>query len=210
MSLEFRRDGRPLPVFEKYIYVNTKRENLWAEILKVNLEEKGCKVIVIDNGIDGTGKIVKKSSKDLSKVDKIYVINGKRIPVEIKTCDRNKDFCEDVKECELDYITIKVNSLRACIEQEAIMIICDRKWRMILRPPIIEKLLEDFTPGIYHNFAKNTLCIRVNRSKFKKYMIEKEGKFHHKDKIQVCRWCDKAKKIIAENQKILFKKKHQI
>ena len=101
MSLEFRRDGRSLPVYAKDIYVNTRRENLWAEILKVNLEEKGHKVKVFDNGIDGTGKVVKKSSKDLSKVDKLYIIDDKKVFVEIKTCDQNKDFCEDVKKCEL-------------------------------------------------------------------------------------------------------------
>jgi len=119
MSLKYRRDGRTLEEYTEQMLKGTRRENLWAEILKVNLEEKGYKVEVVDNGVDGTGAVVKKSSKDLSKVDKIYTINGKSFPIEIKTCDQGADFDK------LKYITIKVTSLRAAIEQQAIMVICE-------------------------------------------------------------------------------------
>jgi len=202
MSLEYRLDGRSLKTYTKHILIRTRRENLWAEILKVNLEEKGYKVQVKDNGVDGSGAVVKKSSKDLSKVDKIYTINGKKIPIEIKTCDQGEDFDT------LDFITIKVTSLRAAIEQNALMVICDRKWRMVLRPQCMERLLKDFTPKICRKFAGNALCIMVKKSQFKKYILEKEENFEDVKKIQLCRWTDKAKKIIASNQEKLFKKKH--
>ena len=79
------------------------------------------------------------------------------------------------------------------------MVICDRKWRMVLRPRSMERLLEDFTPAIYRRFAGNALCIRVLNSQFKKYVLEKEGEFENKEKIQLCRWTKKASKIIADN-----------
>jgi len=74
----------------------------------------------------------------------------------------------------------------------------------------MERLLEDFTPTTYPRFAKNALCIRVEKSKFKKYILEAEGTFPHQEKIQLCRWSDGAKEMIALGQKQLFRKKHWI
>ena len=61
-SLDFRRDNRSVKKFKEDIKFRTAKEKFLIELYKTEMEAKGHKIRIENNGIDNTGNFVAKSS----------------------------------------------------------------------------------------------------------------------------------------------------
>jgi len=186
--------------FAKDIEDSTKRENVWAKIIQAELIEKGYKVELKDNGVDNTGKLIKKSNKNMSKLDNILVINGTEVPMDIKTNDRGMDY--DKISC----MTIKLTSMREAIAVDGRLIVVDRDYWIIFRKDVLRRMIEEIQPAVYYEFSPNDLCIRIYNKSFSNFLsFEKKVD----GKAEVRRWGKEASIIIKENEDKLFRKKEK-
>ena len=197
-SLDHRRDYRSVERFAQDIATWTKRENIWAEVLKAEFEEHGYEVEIKDHGIDGDGKLIEHTGKKIKNLDKKFYLNGVPYFVEIKTCDMGKDYVE------LPFITLKTSTMINTISVEGRIVIVDRNWWMILRTDCLKKLLKGYDHKIYRGFSPNDLAIRVPAKELKeKWLTTKKTE----DKIEARRWSKRSRLLIKKFEKKLFREK---
>jgi hypothetical protein len=151
MSLDSRRDIRPVKTFAANVADFTNRERLWAEAFRLHLLDAGSDTVVIeDHGVDNTGGLIEADAA-FYQVDKNFVIDGQSKLVEIKT----------VPETNLNYITFKVNSLRACVEQDASILVPRKTHLWFFTPTGVSFMLAHNRPAIYAAFSPNDPAIRL-------------------------------------------------
>jgi len=198
MSTNSRKDKRTNKQFASDIKSYTKKEAIWANILKTELTERGHKVEYIDNGIDNSGKVIKNTSNQVTNADFLFKIDKQDYLFEIKTCDQNKDFYD------LSYITYKRSSLRSSLEQNSRIITVDRLWWMVMRTEVIKRIIDNFKSENYSNFASGKKAYRIYNSTMKNMTSENK----EKNKFQLMRWSsDKSKSLIEKYSNTLFKKR---
>ncbi len=161
-SLIHRQDGRTKKQFMKDIREYTRKEKLWAEIFKLELEYNNNRVTFEDNGVDNSGKLVKKAC---SKPDYTFHINNKKRLIEIKT------YNFDSPQFTQKFLTYKVSSLKAC--QQAYILTVNKDWYLIFNPELItEYLLNEnlHAPHIFPPFSPNDNVIRIYQEEIQKYL----------------------------------------
>jgi hypothetical protein len=189
MSVNFRRDGRSVEVFQKDIEDYTEREMYWGTILRYDFIEKGKPCVVKENGVDNSGRLIEGRLPN-HNVDKHFEYSdGTSENIEIKT----------IPEYVKKFFTFKVFSLNSCVQQNA-SIIVPRSWAYYKIPTeTCEHFYNDYPHKIYPRFSENYLAVRVYMDKIEE-LISKE-------KIIQCEWTSKAKKLIKLNYNILFRER---
>jgi len=220
-SYIYRKDYRSDEECEEDILTWTEKENVWADIVVIELNSLGYSSSVEDYGIDGSGKIIYNAPiKDFKKQDKKLTIDGQEFLTEFKTCDQyGKDFNE------LPCMTIKLHYIETCIESKNGRIaICDEKFWALIRPKCAEKILETFEPKYHayfiereHNkpkkedkhYYKKSIKIPSWYIKSKRYTIFKDRKLFYGNqddrKLEIRRWGNRAKMVINKYHKKLFR-----
>jgi hypothetical protein len=186
MSLETRKDKRTVEEFASDIELFTAKEKKWANIFN---DHFGKKFTIIENGVDNEGKLIKDNLKN-NNVDKIFVFKKDKIlKVEIKTIPEHLN----------RFMTFKASSLKACIEQNAIIMVPKRYIFYILLKKSIKFLYEKFDHKIYENFSSNDLAIRIYKNTIDKLIKNKE--------MIVVEWSAEARNIIENNWDLLSKER---
>ena len=81
-SLNYRKDNREKAQFEMDVALHTKKEKFMLDLWVKQQKLAGIKIVVKDNGVDNSGKFVKRSN---SNADYLLTIDGKEVLAEIKT-----------------------------------------------------------------------------------------------------------------------------
>lgn len=163
MSLDFRRDNRTVGQFARDIDLETAKQRVWAEVLQVFYEEKtGKPCRKEDYGVDNDGKLIEGGLLN-NNVDNIFWIADKEVKVEIKT----------IPEYLEKFMTFKVSSLRACIDQKANIVVPKRNHFYHYYTRTCEYLLDNFSSRIYEKFSPNDKAIRIFKNDIDE-LIEKK------------------------------------
>lgn len=165
MSPDRRKDTRTLKQFAKDIKKFTTRERLLVELFANEYRHRGHNVIILDNGVDNTGKLVQKSN---SNADYELIIDGVPGLYEIK--------CGPVPY----KATFKAHDLEAYVKQGANMLLflgtgyntkkinMDETVWCIVTPQTMQRMLDENT--IYKEKAfGGKPCVQVMQGHFKKY-----------------------------------------
>lgn len=193
MSLKSRMDNRTFEKFSDHISLDTAKQNVWANIYKNFLENlTGCICEKIDNGVDNSGCVLHGNLEN-NNVDYIFVFthNGqnKKQKVEIKTIP---EYCKN-------FMTFKVCSLKACVEQNAYMLVPMKEKFYLYLPNCCRLLLENYPHKIYEKFSSNDLAIRIFKDQINFLVKQKQ--------ILVKSWDISSKGIIKENWSLLSKER---
>lgn len=190
-SLNHRRDNRSTKVFAQNIADFTERERIWIEIYAQDLTERGFRVIIQNNGVDNTGKLIENTlSNKGADADFNLTINGRKELVEVKTVpETSKTF------------TFKTFLLEQYIGQNALILMPRKNEYFIIDKQGMDYLLNSFPHQIYPRFCPNKPAIQFKTNDLNQ--LVKDGIFQH------YLWNDKAKSLVDKHLDILFKKKAQ-
>ena len=160
MGYIHRKDQRTDDKFAKQIKASTERENLWAEILLLELDSLFEVDVSFSNyGYGSDGDVI--TTKVTAKPDKIYDCGvGNPIAIEIKTYNYARS--------KFDMATFKVSSLEACVEYNAFIAIPSATWWALINSEGCEYILNNYTHKIYDNFSPNDNAIRIYDKDIKK------------------------------------------
>jgi hypothetical protein len=181
-------DNRDKKTFAKDIKLYTKKEKVWSQIYKIELESLGHLVKLKDWGVDNSGNIIEKNLAN-HNADYLYIIDGEELPIEIKCIPEKSPF-----------YTLKVNLLKSYIKQNASILIPRLYVYYIVHPKAMQIFLDTNHHNIYKTFSPNDLCIRFYDSQMQKYV--KEGL------VLKGMWGGLAKEEIQKNKKLLFRSGH--
>jgi hypothetical protein len=170
MSLKYRKDNRSTKKFKKDIENRTSKEKFLVEYFIDRMEVMGYDITVINNGIDNTGKMLKKVS---SRADYRIIINGVEGLYDIK-CGPVKSKC-----------IFKTHNLKQYVKNNASILlfyntgfidkpphpIKDEAKCAIIRPKKIQKMLNDHKSYREFTFG-NKECIKILEKNFNKYYDE--------------------------------------
>jgi hypothetical protein len=160
----YRYDTRTEAEFARAIKRATDIEQwLMYDVWLPEMQHRGYSLTAEDNGVDNSGTLLKKVN---SNADFIVKLAGAKGLIEVKT---NPHFAK---------CTWKVEALKACIEQDASILLffwietkrddfktatklADVKWT-IINPDIIKRWLEIYDHKIYYGFNGNKMSIQFS------------------------------------------------
>jgi len=82
-SLAFRKDVRTVDEFAADIRQFTANENLWGQIINIDLQHKGFSCTVRDHGVDSTGSLITEKLENLNADKQIVFSDSDVLSVEI-------------------------------------------------------------------------------------------------------------------------------
>lgn len=172
-STNYRKDTRTQEQFEQNIKLGTAKEKFLVKLFQKECEYLGYKCIIVDNGVDNSGAIVKRSNcqpdykltinTGVLKFTNLYEI--KNSPVSTKWTFK----CYDLKQ----YVNYNANILifwgTGYIEKEPEKIDkVNTRWG-ILETNCIIKMLDTYKPYIEYKFG-NKECIQIPSKDFSKWL----------------------------------------
>ncbi len=168
-SINYRKDYRTTEQFEQDIKYRTAKEKFLVELFRKECEYLGYTCSITNNGIDNTGKLVKKS--DCKPDYKIVIDTG---------VTKYDWLCEVKNSPVATKWTFKVYHLQQYVKQGANILIfwntgridkcpenidrANTRWGVI-ECVSIEKMLDKYTPYKEYMFG-NKLCIKVPAEDF--------------------------------------------
>jgi hypothetical protein len=178
-------DNRTLDEFKRDIKNHTEKEKIAAQILKVDIEKRGKKVILENNGMDNSGKLIIDSKKVNANPDYKFIIDGKETLIEIKVHSEKYSFFT-FKECDI----------KTYIKKDACIAIVRETGRYIMSVDALKYIIENYKKCSYHGFAAGKPSYRIYANDMSDF--EKKKLVAKKD------WTPEAKKLIDENKEKLF------
>lgn len=170
MSLTYRQDKRSPEKFKKDIKNRTSKERFLVQFFKKRMEALGHTVTVIDNGVDNTGKVLKKVSSD---ADYRIIIDGKEGLYDIK-CGPVKSKCtyktHNLKKYVKNNTSILLFYNTGFIDKPPHNIKAEARCATI-SPANIQKMLDDHKPYCEPKFG-NKECIKILEKNYGKYYDE--------------------------------------
>jgi hypothetical protein len=189
MSLLTRMDNRSIEQFANDIALDTAKQRVWAEAFQAFLIEKTNKPCEkIEYGVDNDGALIEGSLKN-NNVDNIFIFSGSDRKVEIKTIPEYLD----------KFMTFKVSSLRACVKQNAYILVPKRYVFYTYSPAACAYLCRNFPHKIYEKFSPNDLAVRIYKNRIDDLIEEK--------RIVVKSWSPSSRIIIEQNWGLLSKER---
>jgi hypothetical protein len=190
LSLEHRKDIRSEETFGLNIRDYTEREHYWSIALHLDFLYRGLICKLSDNGVDGSGKIIRSKLENYNADKKYTLPSGKNILIEIKTAPEWLD----------SFFTFKVFCLKECINENSLICVPRIKHYYIFKTKSLEKMLQ-YNHSIYRGFSPNDKAVRIPMYDIKEMV---------KNKMVIYReWGPKSYRYIEKNMDILTREKNK-
>lgn len=190
LSLDYRKDERTEEIFGHNIRDYTEREHHWSVALHLDFQRRGLICKLSDNGVDGSGKLIKNKLENYNADKKYSLPSGKNILIEIKTAP----------EWLNSFFTFKVFCLRECVNENAWVCVPRIKCYYLFKPKCLTKMLQ-YDHAIYKGFSPNDKAVRIPMRDIEEMVKNKMALYRE--------WMPKPQFYINDNINILTREKNK-